>query len=230
MSTLQARNYVATSKDIVEIVKARIAHAIGVVSADSDYLKALVATTVNELGVTPRLRAGKQDGLLDEDTIKVHAAAFETVHGRFYADVLKAVNESGGTAKERNAKSNFARSAASTLRRWIKAGNDIRLLAPARVTKGALAVQTAAREQSPDDRVLRMVDNLVDFASELDKRKAAALLRSAMDRLSTALLEFVPKTTTATKTALAEHQFFSPKSGGLFWPVTQEAGSDASPQ
>jgi hypothetical protein len=103
------------------------------------YLRILVASAkyINERGV-PDL-----------------TAAVGNVHSAYYAEVLIGVTtpdlkahkgdskeERKRKALERNSRSNFARTAASTFLAWIKAGGDVTKLDPATITKSQLAVET----------------------------------------------------------------------------------------
>lgn len=223
--SLESRRYVATTQDIEGIVKQYEAAASGLLSARLSYLKCLIATTQHELGVEPRLRQAKQPKPLDSDTIATHLAAFETVHGKFYAIVLRVLGDTG-TAKERNARSNFARSSASTVRSYIKAGRDITLLAAARVTKEALRVESVAgagQAQKPSaKRAAVMLDRVTDYIAELgeaDKEQCIEALKGAMDRFAKLLVDLGVDTTTKPAEAAATHKLYRAKAGGLFWPT-----------
>jgi len=220
MKTLESRHFVATEADIATLVSTHDDALNARDTARATYLKALVATTIAELGASVRLRAGKPAVLSPDDTSN-HVAAFEKVHQRFYVVVLKSIGE--GAPKERNSRANFARSAASTLRRWIKAGNDIRALAPSRVTKAALRVGggTGRTERPPARRVEAMAGRLATGAEELaktDKAAAIAAVEGAMTRLATLLVSLGAPTTRNPQKAVDEHLPF--KTGrNVFWPA-----------
>lgn len=221
MKTLESRHYVATEADIASLVSTHDNALLARDTARATYLKALTATTIAEIGAPVRLRAGKPAVLSPDDTSS-HVAAFEKVHQRFYAVVLKSIGE--GPPKERNARANFARSAASTLRRWIKAGNDIRALAPARVTKASLRVGGGAgRAARPPARVVEsLAGRLATSAEELakvDKGAAIAAVDVAMTKLATLLVSLGVSPTKDPQKAIDEHRPF--KAGhSVFWPST----------
>ena len=220
MKTLESRHYVATETDIANLVATHDDALIARDTARATYLKALTATTIAELGAPVRLRAGK-GATLSADDISNHVAAFEKVHQRFYAVVLKTIGE--GPPKERNARANFARSAASTLRRWIKAGNDVRSLAPARVTKASLRVGGGAGRggRPPARRVEAMAGRLTAGAEELaktDKAAAIAAVEGAMTKLAALLVALGGQPTRNPQKAIDEHIPF--KTGrNVFWPA-----------
>jgi hypothetical protein len=222
MKTLEKRHFVVrTDADIIELVTKHDDALTARDTARATYLKALVATTQDELGVPVRLRAGRAAELSADDTA-VHLTAFEKVQQRFYAAVLKAIGE--GPPKERNARANFARSAASTLRRWIKAGNDIRALAAARVTKASLRVGGGAGRGTapPARRVEQLAGRLTAGAEELaktDKAAAITAVEAAMTRLATLLISMGGQPTRDPQRAIDEHRLFKTGSA-VFWPAT----------
>lgn len=221
MKTLENRHFIATDSDIASIVTT---HDDAIHSRDiarATYLKALVATTQHELGAPARLRTGKP-AVLSADDIANHIASLEKVQQRFYAVVLKAIGE--GPPKERNSRANFARSAASTLRRWIKAGNDVRALAAVRVTKASLRVGGGAGrpQAAPARRVEQLAGRLATNAEELAKTdKAAAIeaVEGAMTRLASLLITLGVQSTTNPQKAVDEHRPFKAGSN-VFWPST----------
>jgi hypothetical protein len=218
MKSLETRHFVATEADIEALVSIHDDALVSRDTARASYLKALTATTISELGAAIRLRAGKP-AVLGADDIANHVAAFEKVHQRFYAVVLKAVGE--GAPKERNARANFARSAASTLRKWIKAGNDIRALAPMRVTKASLRVGggTGRPGAQPARRVEQLAGRLATNAEELaktDKPGAIAAVETAMTRLASLLVSLGGQPTRDPQKAIDQHLPF--KVGrNVFW-------------
>lgn len=115
------------------------------------YLRSLVGTT----------RATIEADKVDHDT-RAHANVAKRVHGLFYPDILRGVTtpdiqhvngigaaESRRRSLERNQRSNFARSADSTLRKWIEAGGDVTRLDPKIVTKSSLYESAKAMRAEP---------------------------------------------------------------------------------
>lgn len=125
-------------------VEALAAAVVAGNDANGTYLRVLVANTQATMSrARPRRR------------IDIHAAAdaaLDKVHERFYPHILQGVGDTGREAHRRAA---FARSAASTVRYFIRGGGDVRELDAATVTKGGLRKAVAPPE--PADKVLRQV-------------------------------------------------------------------------
>jgi len=226
MTTLENRNYVATPADITALVRQHDEAMTAQGTARATYLKALVATTQAELGSPVRQRGARAAKIAAEEIAK-QVAAMEVVQQRFYAAVLQAIGE--GPPAQRNARANFARTAASTLRRWIKAGNDVRALAAARVTKEALRITGAARRTASPTarRAERTANRFTDMVTELakaDKGAAIAALEAAMTRIASMLIALGQKPTTKPAEAMSEHKPFRTREG-LFWPASVPAGT-----
>lgn len=155
--SLESKHYVATPDDVAQITREIIAAQKQGSEGRATYLRALIATTQAELGQQPRQRAASPAGKLTEEEKAAQLAALEKVHERFYVAVVKAAKalidgpDRGGL--ELNKRTNFARSSASTLRRWVRAGNDITGLVASRTTKAMLAV--TGRRKGPSPKVLR---------------------------------------------------------------------------
>lgn len=154
MTTLEARGFVASDSDITAIATTILSAAESGNTGQRNYLKTLIATTQKALGVEPRLRAGKP-AKLDEAATLVQLKALQEVHERFYGIVVKVAGEAvpAGT-KDRgiaiNRLSNFARTALSAVRSWVRAGHDITSIAAKTSTKASLAVKAATpRAPSP---------------------------------------------------------------------------------
>lgn len=138
------RNFVA-SESAIEALTTSLLTAVAAAEGERrTYLRCLVGTTIDELGASQRVRMAAP-GRLSEEEIAGQLAAFEKVNTRFYTAVIKAASAAlpAGTEKPRelNRRTNFARTSASALRGWIRAGKDVTTLAAARVTKSALVVE-----------------------------------------------------------------------------------------
>lgn len=180
--TIESKHYVATQADIEKLAGVIIDSDQKVTSCRGTYLKALVATTQHELGAPPRQRNGKSERLTEAE-VAAHLKAFQTVSDRFYAVVMQVAKATvpdpdKALLRQRTA---FARSAASTVRGYIRAGNDIRVLAAHKVTKAALA--------SPVRRRRLTVDSLKNRATKL-----AAELERIAKNLSAANREIAQET------------------------------------
>jgi len=178
------------------------------------YLRAIVATTIHELGAPIRVRAGKVERIDEAEQVK-QLAALDKVIGVFYPRVVaKASAElptGKGRAKALNAKTNWARSAARDVRNWIRAGHSLTTLAPSRLIRAAILVQRQARAPAPGRikaRVERDSKALVAGVMELaatDKTAAIAEIRLLMGQLAGQLEELGVKATKDARTAAAEH-------------------------
>lgn len=149
--TIESKGFIATPNDITALTRAILAGQQAAASGTGTYLKALVATTTDELGAPARAHAGKGKRLKQEQ-IAAHLAALEAVHARFYEAVVEGASDNlppgKDKARELNRRTNFARSSVSTVRGYIRAGNDITMLVAARVVKAALAVPRTIKPAS----------------------------------------------------------------------------------
>lgn len=214
-----------------QILQARVAAESGTGS----YLQGLVHTVQVELGVTPRVNPVHIKKLTEEG-IKVQLTALQAVHNRAYAIVLEVCAENllpGKTrAQELNRRSNFARTAMSVVRRWIRAGKDITCCAASKISKASLRVEVdRTRQASPrvlTRRVEKGITELIDRATILaavDKATAVVQLESALSKIVTMLsaIGAQPATKDAAR-ALAERIPFETKQG-LFYPAMSRASA-----
>lgn len=95
-------------------------------SADSTYLRVALAHMQAKLG---RPRRGKQPA---------QEPVLDSVHEALYPSVLKGVGPEDTAQVERFRKATFARSAASTIRYFIRGGGDVRGIDVAAATKNGL--------------------------------------------------------------------------------------------
>lgn len=100
-------------------------------SADATYLRVLLAHMQARLGRPVRRRTASAD-------MEAAGHVLETVHGELYPAVLRGVGPEDLPITERNRRATFARSAASTVRYYVREGGDIRQLDVATVTKAGL--------------------------------------------------------------------------------------------
>lgn len=157
MSSLEAKKYVATLEDVARITRDVLeAHKLRT-GGVATYLSSLIATTIAELGENPRQRAGGSTGKLSAEETAEQLAALQTVSDRFYAVVVKTAREKIDTPDKGglilNKRTGFARSSLSTVRKWVRHGNDITSLVPGRTTKAALYIPSR-RKGGPSPKVL----------------------------------------------------------------------------
>lgn len=218
--SLETKHYVATAADIKALADAAITGEQSVVVSRGAYLRALVATTQAELGAEPRQRAGRSMRLPKAD-IPAHMDAFNAVAKRFYAvvaEVAKAIDPAPDNAAFRT-RTAFARSAASTVRGFIRAGRDIRAIVAERVTKGALRVGPSGRKLTVaqlERRAQRLTAALEDVARKLTGADAEAARKALMPAF--ALLAKASGATTDPRAARAEHRPLRSKDG-FFVPM-----------
>lgn len=202
MSTIDnivKHHYVATDAQVESLAREQYTASAEVARANSTYLRVLVAGCQAELGS----KRGRAPG------IESQLAVLEKVHERFYAAVLRGVTtsdvepndalestERGRRQLERNRRSGFARSAATTVRNYIRSGGDLRGLDVETTTKTGLAKAFAPSPESKvAGRILRAEKALlraVKFQARADPTKAAADLEAIIQRLQLAHGELLP--------------------------------------
>jgi hypothetical protein len=183
---------------------------------DLTYTRILVAMTANKIGgKTAHLarRRGKNALGLREEEVRDHLAVFEDVNTMCYEAVSKVVitpdikedvtailtdEEKTSRALERNRRTGYARSAASTVRAFIQAGRDVRDLEVKKVTKYGIRAETARFVVKPESleanrlqrAALRATARIVEEAAQLaviDKPRSEALLESLISNLEATL-------------------------------------------
>lgn len=227
MRTLETRSFVATPADVESVARQ---HITGM-QVPATYLRMLIATTQSELGVEPRQRTAARIGKLDADTLTLHLTALDAVHDRFYTIVLRVAQESYKGARERNAATNFARTAVSTLRSWIRANHDIRDLAAARATKESLRRATPTRSRAGPRRTRGLVKRLQTMTTRLDelianvpednRPEVRAAVEAAIQKLAAHLMAWGGPPAREPVVAAREHRPLKTRAG-TFW-VTQPA-------
>lgn len=229
--SLQSRGYVATPTDIEKLAR-EILHARTLdFTARGEFLRAVAATTIDRLGARQRQRTGTGDPLTEKAKGE-QLEALETVYKPFYAAVVKAAKESmtergEAGSKKLNAETTFARSSVTALRNWIRAGNDITLLAASRLKRDMLKVDTgrkrAASPNTLERQTLKAAETLTGRAKALaaaDKDMAIKSLQTVMQAIAGMLLEIGSSPTTKSDVATVEHRPL--KIGAdIFWPASR---------
>lgn len=168
-----SHNYVATDADIQALAQQVVSGR----TADSTYLKVLVVATQS-------VKLKRNQPLLGH---------FELTADRLYQLVLSGVSAPDMPKSEINRRSTFARTSASALRRWIKAGGNIKKLDPLTVTKRSLAPK---RPKLTGDRLSRSIQAHSEaLLTALEKMvaqapdKAQAVLNELIETLKEQLVE-----------------------------------------
>lgn len=191
--SIESKKYVANLEDIRKLTRENVEAEQSLASTRKLYFQALVGTT----------RAELPSGM----DSKEQANALRAVHDRFYVGVLEVINtkdvvdsprlgpdEKKRRREERNAKSNFARSAFGTIRRWLLAGHDLATLNPAVLTEQQLRKETpiAASRRKPNTkqaqkRVGSLIEKIIAQTRQLanaNPADARAVLDNVMTRLT----------------------------------------------
>jgi hypothetical protein len=214
MQSIQAARWLATDADIEALARAKQAGREYDSAASGTYFRVLIALSAHAIGGrTAHLsrRRGKHAHALRPEEVERHMAALETVHGRAYALIMRAVctadimkqdglpaAEQSRRSIERNRRTNYARSALATIRAYVRAGRDMRDVDLLTVTKASMRAETLQFTAKTDDlSVPRLVkaatragDRIIAEAKELasiDPARAELLLDDLMTRLQDTL-------------------------------------------
>jgi hypothetical protein len=197
---MKTQTFIGTPATIRQLTNTILRAAAEGVEGQVTYLKMVVGTTIHELSAkAPKTATRGRQPKLSPEQIQAQLAALDAVNDRFYPEVLAAASadlpNGRDKAKELNRRTNFARSAVSTIRGYIKAGNDITRIAPAACTKRSLQVERAARPPSAarmrkrvETRSIAFVGALLELA-ETDKAAAREELETLMGQLAHQLIE-----------------------------------------
>jgi hypothetical protein len=134
---IASHNFVATGEQVERLANAVVAGH----QADGTYLRVILAHMQAKLGKPRRGRRSAAEGESAE-------AVLDTIHETLYPHICKGVGNGDIDTTERNRRATFARSAASTVRYFIREGGDVRTVDVTTVTKAGLraAVQPAEAE------------------------------------------------------------------------------------
>lgn len=93
--------------------------------------------------------------------------AIDAAHATFYPAIIAGV---GGDGKEAQRRATFARSAASTLRAFVRGGGELKAIDPTQATKGTL--RKAVRPAEPAERAARSFGRSLQSLQGAAKRMA----------------------------------------------------------
>lgn len=205
---IEKAHYVASEHDVELLAAAHLATSEATKRTDGQYLRILVQALKAQFnGVRGKRRATKPE--LDN-----HSAFLAETHTKLYQAVLRGVTtedvaddetldieERRARATVRNNRAGFARSSASTLQMFIRAGGDVRGLDVETVTKTAL--RTWAKANTPDAKprqefimsaLTRLEREAVALVAE-DPDEGRTVVEECMARLQT-ILDDLEKTDT----------------------------------
>lgn len=218
--TLEQRGFIATADDIERLTHQVIDSKNLSRDAHSTYLRALVASTQDKLGLTGRR---KQPQALTPAEVTQQLEGLEAVQKVFYEAVLRAVAVAPAQDDERGLskadmiqrRGTFARTAKASLRAFIATGHSVAGINVARVTKyqlqeGVKAVETTPRsmtKKSLSKKVLRLVEAI--RARSKNPQEANKMLKEAIQMLRdevTQLRGTVPMVVGPTQPAQQQRQ------------------------
>lgn len=181
--SIETKQYIASDKDIETLAGEILDVDQAASSKRGIYFKAAIATTQAELKSPPRQRNVTAEKLSAAE-IEEHLKAFEAVAERFHAAVVRVAEATvpDPDAKMRRKRTRYSHSALSTIRGFIRAGNDIRAVAAHKATKAALA--TPMRKRKPSvDQLKRQVGTLGTALHKLAKQLCGADREIALETL-----------------------------------------------
>lgn len=231
----------------VRALAKEIRDAENIVSTGSTtYLRVLLVGTLKELGHTPRMRASRSAlSKLDGNGREAQLKALQTVHDRYYAAICEEIIDESMTdsprlgkeersrrALERNTRTNFARSAKSTIASYIKTGFDITGLVVSAVTKRSLynAVKEAQGNVPPSpeklekqlDAAASTIEGLAKALCEQNEEAAGRRLAHILNQIAVIALRYGGLEPTSLAKEAMEHCVPFRTKDGMFWPLVEE--------
>lgn len=219
--TISARNYLATNEQLVQLAQGALEADARIGNTNATYLRVLVANTQNALGMEPRMRAARKSTSYEQSE---QIGALTEVHSRMYAVILSAITtpdiadrpglrlqEKKRRAKARNDRSNFARTAKSSLLAFIKVGGNVGDLVVATVSKPELRAYVIKRRSPADkdaaraaqvDRIVRATMARVEAVKEEDEESA----RQIAQKLVLQLTEITCEKSTTSPSKSVKHR------------------------
>jgi len=198
------QRYRATEADVENLARDYLAAQSQSAAVGSTYLKVLAASAQQHVRDTTPIKPTTV-----EATTALYARGVAAVHKRFYPiilatmttpDIAKAPNlgpvEKSRRATERNRRTNFARSAYSTLRAWVRAGHDLLTLNIEKMTKRLLIAGlppakpsrlTTARLVSSGETATLRLTQFIKRLRMRDEVQAAQVVASALDEFNAVL-------------------------------------------
>jgi hypothetical protein len=177
LTTLAAAAFIATQEQVKELASF-VQHGA---ESDGTYFKVVLAHTMAKLAKRGRRSAKSQ------------LEALDNVHADLYPAVLEGVGPTELESAERTRRAKFASSSASTVRRFIKLGGDVRNVDLATVTKTGLlaSVLPKVERKEGESRIERSFNRaeaaLMDSANKLMARGDPDEARERVEQVMAAL-------------------------------------------
>lgn len=216
MATLESKGYIASDADIASLAKSIVSGQLMSEGGRRDYLKILLASTIDALGAKPKVRQGRP-AKLDEPAMLKQTETLEATHTRFYAIIVRETASLIPAGKERatelNARTAYARVAVSRLRAYAKSGADLTALVPAKVTRDTIrvkqrtprAVSSGRLKQRAERESKALMATFIGLADS-DKPSAVAEIQLLMGQLAHQLVHLgVAASTKDAEQAAREH-------------------------
>jgi hypothetical protein len=229
-------NYLATPETIEKLAATRFDSQALADRAQGTYFRAVLASTQKAIAGKPTLRVrGNGRAALTAPQIANHLETFERVNAELYGAVIRGsvtpeVADSESLKPEvrrerslaRNRRTNYARTAASAIRGFIRGGGDLTRIAVGSATKSELLKRGVnATTGTPESRVERAATRLMSSLEALgkdDEVAARELLQTTLKKSTELLAKLGGKSTTKPDRAMAEHLPLK-TSVGTFYPA-----------
>lgn len=237
LTQIENAHYIATPETIEKLAATRFDSQALADRAQGAYFRVLLASVQRAVAGKPTLRARRgKIAPLTAPEIAVHLETFEKVNADLYAAVIRGsvtadvadseslkADERRERSLARNRRTNYARTAASAIRGYIRAGNDVTRIPVGTATKGSLLRSGAdATNTSPQSKLERAASRLLKQLETFGTDDAAAareVLQSTLARSADMLAKLGGKTTTKPDRAMAEHLPLK-TSVGVFYPTS----------
>lgn len=232
--TIASRAFLATDEQVRALAILNYQSGQQVEASRGTFLKVEVASLQNALGMAPRQRQGGKPQKFATDEVM---AKYNEVHKHLYSLVLEAVvtddikdgpklrkAEKTRRSLERNRRSNFARSAKSTLAAFIRAGGNVAALVVPQVSKGELASQTKRLKPAVQEDRSVLADRICSrMVKQLDKIREEdhELAQQVAQRLTVQLSPVTTEKTTKSATKAADEQIPLRVGDSIFLPMPQ---------
>jgi hypothetical protein len=220
LQRIERANYLASASDVEHLAGIRFESASAQDRAQSAYFRILLANAQKTIAGKPTLRARKGPAAtLEPDEIEQHLAVFEEVNQTFYGAVLKGTPPTDD-ALERNRRTNFARTAASAIRTYIRGGGDLTRVSVLKATKRQLQTlgTSPATPQASAAKASQRLLSQLEALGTTDAKNAREILSATLAGASELLGKLGGKTTTSPEKAMEEHRLLK-TSNGIFYPV-----------